>query len=170
MRDDRLVLLLSSPAESCVAKLCKVWGNPSFLLARVLNTTEQSTLNPYYEETGAPMLVVTLRIRVVPDMTPHIINLFESYRGPVSVRAGCKSVDLYEHFSMPGDFVLVEEWSSRHALEGHIQSDDFRKVLAIMDLAGERPDLQFRTISSAQGFELVERLRKEIPGLEARPE
>jgi quinol monooxygenase YgiN len=116
------------------------------------------------------MLIVTLRIRVAPDMTPHIINLFESYRGPVSARAGCKSVDLYENFSMPGDFVLVEEWSSQGALNDHIRSDDFRKVLAIMDLAGERPELQFRTISLAQGFELVESLRKESPGLDARPE
>ena len=89
------------------------------------------------------MLIVTLRLSVPLHMTPHVIDLFESYRGPVSVRAGCRSVQLYSHFSTPGDFLLVEEWGSPGALHNHIRSDDFRKVLALMDLAATAPDLSF---------------------------
>ena len=81
------------------------------------------------------MLIVTLRLSVPLHMTSHVIDLFESYRGPVSVLPGCRSVQLYSHFSTPGDFVLIEEWNSPEALYNHIRSDDFRKVLALMDLA-----------------------------------
>jgi quinol monooxygenase YgiN len=124
-------------------------------------------LIPMDMEKPAEMLFVTLRINVPAHMTPHIISLFESYSGPVSVRAGCRSVNLYAHFAIPGEFMLVEEWNSQGALEEHVRSDDFRKVLAIMDLAGEPPELKFHTVSLEKGFELVESLRKEKTGREA---
>jgi quinol monooxygenase YgiN len=109
----------------------------------------------------ARMLIVTLRLSVPLHMTSHVIDLFESYRGPVSVRAGCRSIQLYNHFSTPRDFILIEEWSSPQALHNHIRSDDFRKVLALMDLAAQAPDLRFHRVSSAKGFDLVRELRQE---------
>jgi len=107
------------------------------------------------------MLIVTLRLSVPLHLTSHVIDLFESYRGPVSVRAGCRSVQLYSHFSTPGDFILIEEWGSPEALHNHIRSDDFRKVLALMDLAAQAPDIRFLRVSSAKGFDLVQELRQE---------
>lgn len=107
------------------------------------------------------MVMVTLHIRVPRNVTTHVIDLFESYRGPVSVRAGCRSVQLYSHYSTPGEFMLIEEWGSPGALNDHIRSDDFRKVLALMDLAAIAPDLRFHTVSSAKGFDLVRELRQE---------
>jgi quinol monooxygenase YgiN len=106
-------------------------------------------------------VIVTLRISVPASMISHVTDLFEVYRGPVSARSGCIGVDLYTRFSNPEEFILVEEWSSRKALENHVRSDDFRKVLAIMDLADRPPDLRFHTVTSAEGFDLVVELRKE---------
>lgn len=106
------------------------------------------------------MLIVTLRLSVPLHMMPHVIDLFESYRGPLSVQPGCGSVQLYCHFSKPNDFMLLEEWTSPEALYSHIRSDDFRKVLALMDLAATAPDLSFLTVSSAKGFDLVAELRQ----------
>jgi hypothetical protein len=56
--------------------------------------------------------------------------------------------------------MLLEEWTSPEALYSHIRSDDFRKVLALMDLAATAPDLSFLTVSSAKGFDLVAELRQ----------
>ena len=110
------------------------------------------------------MLIVTLRLSVPSHTTPHVIDLFESYRGPVSVQPGCGSVRLYSLFHKPNDFLLIEEWTSAEALYSHIRSDDFRKVLAAMDLAATAPDLSFLTVSSARGFDLVAELRAEGEG------
>jgi quinol monooxygenase YgiN len=74
------------------------------------------------------------------------------------------SVNLYAHFSSPEEFILVEEWSSRQALENHVRSADFRRVLAIMDLAAQPPDLRFHSVASTEGFELVVKLREEERG------
>ena len=106
------------------------------------------------------MMIVILRLSVPPHTTSHVIDLFESYRGPVSVQPGCRSTHLYTHFAKLGDFVLIEEWNSPEALHSHVRSDDFRKVLALMDLAATAPDLSFLTVSSARGFDLVAELRQ----------
>jgi len=106
------------------------------------------------------MLIVILRLSVPPHTTSHVIDLFESYRGPVSVQPGCRSIHLYSHFAKSGDFMLIEEWNSPDALHSHVRSDDFRKVLALMDLAATAPDLSFLTVSSAGGFDLVAELRQ----------
>ena len=106
------------------------------------------------------MLIVILRLSVPPHATSHVIDLFESYRGPVSVQPGCRSIHLYTHFAKSGDFMLMEEWNSPDALYSHVRSDDFRKVLALMDLAATAPDLSFLTVSSARGFDLVAELRQ----------
>jgi quinol monooxygenase YgiN len=106
------------------------------------------------------MLIVTLRLSVPLPMSSQVVDLFESYRGPVSVRAGCGSVQLYSHFTNRGEFMLIEEWGSPEALHNHIRSEDFRKVLALMDLAVEAPQLRFHRVSSRKGFDLVRELRQ----------
>ncbi len=108
------------------------------------------------------MLIVTLRLNVPLHMTTHVVDLFKSYRGPASVRAGCKSIRFYTDFASPGDFMLIEEWSSLEALQNHMRSDEFRKVLALMDLAAKAPDLKVLKVSSAKGFALVAELRQEV--------
>ena len=107
------------------------------------------------------MLIVTLRLSVPLSMISHVVDLFESYRGPVSVRTECGSVQLYNHFSDPGEFMLMEEWGSLRGLHDHIRSEDFRKVLALMDLAVIAPELRFHRVSSQKGFDLVRELRQE---------
>jgi quinol monooxygenase YgiN len=106
------------------------------------------------------VVIVTLDVSVIPERRTELMDLFASYAGPASAQPGCLAVRLYSPPASSVDFLLLEEWNSAESLEKHVQSDDFRKVLAIMDLAGEPPELRFNTISSVDGFELVEKLRE----------
>jgi hypothetical protein len=69
--------------------------------------------------------------------------------------------------SMPVRFrsslaALLSAWESRESLQKHIRSNDFQKILDIIDLAKEPPEIKFRTVSSIKGFELVKELRKNV--------
>jgi quinol monooxygenase YgiN len=95
----------------------------------------------------------------------EIRKMFSLYVGPVSVQPGCNNVGLYSHCMRPDEFLLVEEWESWRTLQNHIRSLDFQKILDIIDLAKEPPEIKFRTVSSTKGFETVKELRKNIaPG------
>ena len=105
------------------------------------------------------MIIVTLPLKVTSKKRAGVISLFESFIGPVSVQPGCLSIDLYIN-SKDDKLLLIEEWDSHANLERHIRSDNFRKILALIDMADERPEISFRTVSSIEGFELVEKLRE----------
>lgn len=92
----------------------------------------------------------------------EIRKLFSLYVGPVSVQPGCNNAGLYSHYMHPDEFLLVEEWGSWRTLQSHIRSLDFQKILDIIDLAKEPPEIKFHTVSSVKGFEMVEELRKNI--------
>jgi quinol monooxygenase YgiN len=108
------------------------------------------------------LIVMTLRVRMNFERIDEIKKLFSLYAGPVSVQSGCITVGLYSHYMHPEEYMLIEEWESRESLQKHIRSNDFQKILDIIDLAKEPPEIKFRTVSSIKGFELVKELRKNV--------
>jgi len=58
--------------------------------------------------------------------------------------------------------MLTEKWESTAEVERHIDSDEFRKIMAIMDMAIEPPEISFHRVSSIMGFELVEKIRETV--------
>ena len=79
--------------------------------------------------------------------------------GPTEVIPACESCRLWSGVEDPNELILLEQWSSHQVLEDHIRSDEFRKVLAVMDLASEEPEIACVKGSSKEGMEFVERLR-----------
>jgi quinol monooxygenase YgiN len=53
----------------------------------------------------------------------------------------------------------VEQWKTQEALDKHISSDDFRRILAVLDLSVGPPEVKFVTASHTTGMELIEELR-----------
>ena len=90
-------------------------------------------------------------------------DLLETLRGmlePVRVERGCLSYRLYEDVEDSNTFVLVEEWKSQKDIESHILTNNQRRLLALMDLLSEQPELRFNTVSHTVGMEFIEDVRK----------
>jgi hypothetical protein len=56
---------------------------------------------------------------------------------------------------------LVEQWETQADLNRHIASDDFRRILAVLDLSIEPPEIRFDGVSHTAGIELIEAVRSE---------
>jgi quinol monooxygenase YgiN len=86
-------------------------------------------------------------------------DLLETMRGmlePARVERGCLSYRLYQDVEDRDTLVLVEEWKTQKDLENHIRTDNQRRLLALMDLLSEQPELRFNTVSHTEGMELIE--------------
>jgi len=105
------------------------------------------------------MIVLILSLKVSPSDRRNVVNVFDTIAGSTSVKPGCKKVKLYSDVNNDDDIILIEEWITKAELEQHIASDEFRKIMAIMDMAIEPPEISFHTVSSVDGFELVEKIR-----------
>ena len=108
------------------------------------------------------MIILILSLRVSPTDRKNVISIFDTVAGSTSVKPGCKIVKLFSDVDNDDDLMLIEEWESMAELERHISSDEFRKVMAIMDMAIEPPEISFNTVSSTKGFELVKKIRENV--------
>ena len=108
------------------------------------------------------MVVLILKLKVSPSERKDVVSIFDTISGSTSVKPGCKMVKLQSDVDNDDDLILIEEWDAMSELERHIASDEFRKIMAIMDMAIKPPEISFHTISSTMGFELVEKIRENM--------
>jgi quinol monooxygenase YgiN len=89
-----------------------------------------------------------------------VLEVLRSIQGPVLAQPGCKAYHIYDEQGQEPAVVLVERWESRAALEAHIRSEIYRRILGAIELAGGPPEVSFDVVSGTEGMELVERLRR----------
>ncbi len=103
--------------------------------------------------------MASLRVVVPQKRTAEVLKTLRSLLGPTSAQPGCAGCEIYRSALDDGVFLYVEEWGSREQLERHVASENYRRLLAVMDIAAEPPELRYDIVSERQGFELVEALR-----------
>ncbi len=54
----------------------------------------------------------------------------------------------------------TEQWQSEEALQEHIRSDLYRRLLAAMELSRKEPEVKFYCCSQVKGLELIEAARR----------
>jgi quinol monooxygenase YgiN len=112
-----------------------------------------------YVKENPELVIFILRVKVSPSRKAAAVKTLKSIIGPTEVMPSCQSCGLWSGIEDQDELILLEQWSSQEGLEDHIRSDEFRKVLAVMDLASKEPEIAFVEGSSKEGMELVERLR-----------
>jgi quinol monooxygenase YgiN len=105
------------------------------------------------------MVIGTLRIPLSPARRAEVIQILRSLQGPMSAQPGCAGCHIYEEEDPEPAVVLVERWESEEALEEHIRSEAYRRILGAVELSGSPPEVCFDFVSSSKGMELIERLR-----------
>lgn len=104
-------------------------------------------------------ITATLRITVPSKMRDEVLKILRLLIGPVSVLPECVSCRLYQDAEDANILTLQQVWSSSTALERHIRSDHYMKILAAMELATEPPNVEFVTASGTAGIEFIEKIR-----------
>jgi len=105
------------------------------------------------------VILATLRMTVRPEKRSDLVATMRGMLEPIRVERGCRSYRLYEDVEDMNSFVLVEEWETQKDLENHIRADSQRRLLALIDILSEQPELQFNTVSHTAGMDLIEAVR-----------
>ena len=105
------------------------------------------------------MEVVILRLKVPPEKRADTVNIIRPIIGPIEAQPGCMLCRLYCETDDDAALLLMQKWCSRQDLKKSIHSDDFKRILAAMDLAVEEPKILFYKVENVSGFELIERIR-----------
>jgi len=110
------------------------------------------------------MILSILKMIVQPERRSDLLETMRGMLEPARVERGCLSYRLYEDVEDTNAFVLLEEWATQEDLERHISKDNQRRLLALMDLLSEQPELRFNTVSHTAGMDLIEDvLKTDVP-------
>ena len=106
------------------------------------------------------MIVATLNMIVRPERRRDLLETMRGMLEPVRVERGCLSYRLYEDVEDSNAFVLLEEWETQQDLESHIRTENQQRLLALIELLSEQPELRFNTVSHMAGMDLIEKVLK----------
>jgi hypothetical protein len=85
-------------------------------------------------------------------------------RCPLIAGFGCppRACDIYEEHGPESAIVFIERFESDEALDEHVRSDTYRRILGAIDLSGVSPEIRFDHVSVSEGMELIHRSRKPV--------
>lgn len=109
------------------------------------------------------MIVGTVRIVPEGKRAAEVMELLRSIAGPVRAVRGCLSLDIYEECGPDQAIVLVERWDTQEALEAHLRSSAYLRVLKAIELSAPTPGVRFDYVSASEGMDLVARCRGKGP-------
>ena len=102
------------------------------------------------------MLRFQLRMVFSVKFRHEAVSVLRSLLGPVRAEPGCSATRLLRDVDADGALTWVEEWRSTADFERHFRAPTFRSLLAVMDLAVARPEVEIDEVASRRGFDFVE--------------
>ena len=105
------------------------------------------------------MIESTLQIVVPARKREEALEILRMYLGPACHQAGCISCQGFQELDKENSFILIEQWISQAYLDRHLCSSEYKKVIALMDMSSEQPEIKYHTIWNSAGMELLEKLR-----------
>jgi quinol monooxygenase YgiN len=110
---------------------------------------------------GLTATMILSFIKLIPQSEKRqaMIDILRTMEALTKIKPGCLCCCTYEQADERHAVLYVERWESREALNIHVQSSMYMRLLTAMELAGEAPEIQFYEVEKTMGIELIEALR-----------
>ncbi len=103
------------------------------------------------------MLLSLITIHPLPENESKVIDVLDSIQGLIAANADCQGC-LFTA-GMGKSICYMERWRTREALDRHLRSHLYCRVLEAMELSRIPPTVEFYTISGIGGLNLIENVR-----------
>ncbi len=104
--------------------------------------------------------MVRISMHVLPEKRKEFLQTLLSFIGPPKKDVGCLSYDIFCEIHDKNIFNLISEWETRRQVNHHIRSERFGVLLGTKSLLCEPLKIQILTVSSSEGVESVNSVRK----------
>src|SRR4051794_6536738 len=106
------------------------------------------------------MNVIFTVLRLFPSARQHtqVIEILKMAQNLTRPALGCLGCWLSEEDVTRPHISYAEQWESEQALQTHIRSDLYWRVLAAMELSKLPPEVSFYFVTEKKGFGLIEAL------------
>lgn len=91
-----------------------------------------------------------------------VIDVLDSLKGPLSANPDCLDCIVAIDADQSGHIVYLERWKTFDALQNHLHTDLFSRVLHALECSDQPPEVLFCTTEKAFGLELVDDVRRSV--------
>ena len=105
------------------------------------------------------MIQASVRMDMALENLDEALQILNSIVERIRAETGCVSCSVYQDTEMDNLIVFIEEWRNEADLQHHLRSEEYQKVLLVMEMARTRPEIRFNTIHRTNGVEYIEKAR-----------
>ena len=106
------------------------------------------------------MILETLRMAIPVQKRAEALKILKSIVARNQARPDdCVFCHICEDALEDNILQFEEMWRSEEELERHLRSDEYHKVLLVLEMALKQPEIRFDTVSSSSGIEIIEKAR-----------
>lgn len=103
----------------------------------------------------------TIRMRILPEKQSDALEILCSLIEQIQFEPGCISCRLYRSVDDEGVIMIEELWLSNTDMRRHLRSDKYHKILLVVEMAVEPPEIRFDGIAHSSGLETIEKVRND---------
>jgi len=101
----------------------------------------------------------SIRMLIPLNKQSEAIDILSSVSARVRYEPSCISSRIYRDVDEARAIMVEELWTNQQDVQQHLQSEAYHRVLLVIEMAEEPPDIRFDTIDSSSGFETIENAR-----------
>jgi len=111
------------------------------------------------------MILATLRMAIPVQKRGEALRILKSMVSQNNVQPDCEFCRICDDVLEDNVLQFEEMWKSEEEFERHLRSDNYQKVLLVLEMALKEPEIRFDIISSSTGIETIGKARSDAIGI-----
>ena len=103
------------------------------------------------------MIHSTIRMLIPLNKQREAVDILRSVCAHVQFEPSCISSRIYRGMDDERAIMIEELWTNNDDVLHHLQSEEYRRVLLVVEMAEEPPEIRFDEISRTSGLETIEK-------------
>jgi quinol monooxygenase YgiN len=104
----------------------------------------------------------TIRMLIPLAKQSEALEILGAVCAQIEFEPSCISTHLYRGVDDVRAIMVEERWISNEHMLQHLQSDAYRRILLVIEMAEEPPEIRFEKIVQSGGMETIEKARNPI--------
>jgi quinol monooxygenase YgiN len=105
------------------------------------------------------MIRSTIRMLIPIAKQGEALEILGSMMEEIRFETGCISCKLYKGVEDKRAIMIEELWMGEEDIQRHLRSKKFGRILLVIEMASEFPEIRFDIISGSSGVETIEQAR-----------
>lgn len=102
----------------------------------------------------------TIRMLIPLNKQSEALDILGSVRAQIQFDPSCISSRLYRGVDEVRAIMIEELWQNDEGIQRHLNSETYRRVLLVVEMADESPEIRFDAIATSSGVETIEKARQ----------